>query len=82
VEAFLSALPCGLHLLAVGNEGRFVIGTFRLTPRPGSLCGNPGELMRIAFVVAGGKFQEWRQVAPGAPAGPDEPEPEPGALVA
>ena len=34
-KAFNAGLPCGARLLEVQHDGRFIIGTFRLTERPG-----------------------------------------------
>ena len=58
------------------HDGRYVVGTFRLTERAGRKCPDAGELARVAFVFRARHFTEWRQVPdrPGAPPGPDEPE--------
>jgi len=79
VRRFNDELPCGARLLEVQHDGRYVVGTFRLTPRSGRTCAAAGELTRVAFVIRGHHFREWRQVPdrPGAPPGPDEPEDEP-----
>ena len=82
VRKFNDELPCGARLLEVQHNGRYVVGTFRLTARPGRTCTAAGQLTRVAFVVRAHHFTEWRQVPdrPGAPPGPDEPEeaPPPG----
>jgi hypothetical protein len=82
VRRFNDALPCGARLLGVRHDGRYIVGTFRLTARSGHTCAAAGELSRVAFVIRGHHFTEWRQVPdrPGAPPGPIEPEtaPPPG----
>ena len=76
VRKFNDELPCGARLLEVQHDGRYVVGTFRLTERAGRACATAGELVRVAFVIRRRHFTEWRQVPdrPGAPPGPDEPE--------
>ena len=82
VRKFNDELPCGAKLLAVQHDGRYIVGTFRLTARPGHTCTTAGQLARVAFVIRAHHFTEWRQVpdTPGASPGPDEPEdaPTPG----
>ena len=82
VREFNDKLPCGARLLEVQHDGRYVVGTFRLTERAGRSCTTAGQLVRVAFVIRARHFTEWRQVPdrPGAPPGPDEPEeaPPPG----
>jgi hypothetical protein len=81
-ETFNSGLPCGAKLEDVQQDGRYIVGTFRLTKRPGSECGDIGELVRVAFVFAGRRFSEWYQVpdTPGAAPGPKRrPTPAGGA---
>ena len=82
VRKFNDELPCGAKLLEVQHDGRYVVGTFRLTQRAGHTCTAAGELARVAFVIRAHHFTEWRQVpdTPGASPGPDEPEdaPTPG----
>jgi predicted small lipoprotein YifL len=82
VRKFNDELPCGAKLLEVQHDGRYIVGTFRLTQRAGHTCTAAGELARVAFVIRGHHFTEWRQVpdTPGASPGPDEPEdaPTPG----
>jgi ketosteroid isomerase-like protein len=76
IRRFNEQLPCGARLLEVQHDGRYVVGTFRLTERAGRRCAAAGQLVRVAFVVRGRHFTEWRQVPdrPGAPPGPEEPE--------
>jgi predicted small lipoprotein YifL len=82
VRRFNDALPCGARLVGVHHDGRYIVGTFRLTSRSGHTCTTAGRLSRVAFVVRGHRFTEWRQVPdrPGASPGPDAPEeaPPPG----
>jgi ketosteroid isomerase-like protein len=82
VRKFNDELPCGARLLEVQHDGRYVVGTFRLTERAGHACATAGQLVRVAFVIRARHFTEWRQVPDGAGAapGPDEPEdaPPPG----
>ena len=82
VRDFNDALPCGATLLGVRHDGRYVVGTFRLTPRAGHTCTTAGQRARVAFVIRARHFVEWRQVpdTPGAAPGPDKPEeaPTPG----
>jgi ketosteroid isomerase-like protein len=81
VRRFNDELPCGARLLEVQHDGRYVVGTFRLTERPDRTCTAAGELTRVAFVIRARHFTEWRQVPdrPGAAPGPDEPEEAPPA---
>jgi ketosteroid isomerase-like protein len=82
VRKFNDELPCGARLLEVQHDGRYIVGTFRLTQRAGHTCTAAGQLARVAFVIRAHHFTEWRQVpdTPGASPGPDEPEdaPTPG----
>jgi ketosteroid isomerase-like protein len=75
-KAFNAGLPCGARLLEVQHAGRFVIGTFRLTERPGQTCQASGQLVRVAFVILQRHFTEWREIpdTPGAAPGPAKPE--------
>ena len=75
-KAFNAALPCGARLLEVQHDGRFIIGTFRLTERPGQACQTSGQLVRVAFVILQRHFTEWREIpdTPGAAPGPKQPE--------
>jgi predicted small lipoprotein YifL len=76
IRKFNDELPCGARLLEVQHDGRYVVGTFRLTERVGRACASAGQLVRVAFVIRQRHFTEWRQVPdrPGAPPGPDQPE--------
>jgi ketosteroid isomerase-like protein len=82
VRKFNDDLPCGAKLLEVQHDGRYIVGTFRLTERAGHTCTAAGQLARVAFVIRAHHFTEWRQVpdTPGASPGPDKPEdaPTPG----
>ena len=82
VRKFNDELPCGARLLEVQHDGRYVVGTFRLTERPGRACTSAGQLVRVAFVIRQRHFTEWRQVPDrrGAAPGPEKPEdaPPPG----
>lgn len=69
VRIFNAGLPCGARLQGVERSGRYVVGTFKLTERPGKTCDGPGNLARVAFIVRDGKIGEWRQLA--APEAPD-----------
>ena len=64
------------RLLEVQHNGRFIVGTFRLTARPGQTCLTEGALVRVAFVISDRHFTEWRQIpdTPGASPGPSQPE--------
>jgi predicted small lipoprotein YifL len=79
VRRFNAELPCGEQLLGVHPQGRYIVGTFRLTDRPGQPCTDVGRLSRVAFVFRARRFTEWRQIPdrPNAPPGPPEPEPAP-----
>jgi hypothetical protein len=72
---FLNALPCGARLVEVGHSGPYVVGTFRLTERPGHQCDGPGALARVGFVVRRGKITEWRRL-------PDDPSAQPSPAPA
>ena len=70
-KAFNAGLPCGARLLEVQHDGRFIIGTFRLTERPGQTCQASGQLVRVAIVIVQRHFTEWREI-------PDTPGAAPG----
>jgi hypothetical protein len=75
VKAFNNALPCGTRLLRVREQGRFLVGTFRLTRRPSHRCDSRGDVIRLAFVLHDRKIAEWRAVPAGAKTpGPERPE--------
>ena len=79
-ETFNAGLPCGARLTDVQHDGRYIVGTFALTERPGGRCGDAGNLVRVAFVFSGERFSEWYQVpdAPGASPGPPRRPENPG----
>ena len=79
VLAYNKRLPCGARLEDVQSDGRYLVATVRLRQRPGARCRDVGELLRVAFVVRGGKFTELRQVPDvrGASPGPDTYVPAP-----
>jgi hypothetical protein len=85
VKAFNAGFPCGARLLHVQEEGRFLIGTYELTRRPGHECSARGELLRVAFALRKHKIAEWREVPQPAAPGPAQPEnapePPPGAAA-
>ena len=61
VETFNRGLPCGAKLLGTrrGTE-HAVVGTFRLTERPGADCGSGvGSLAAVAFLVRRHRIMEW-----------------------
>ena len=63
VVAFNASLPCGARLLGTRRSGRYVIGTFLLTERPGGECdGGTGARAATAFRIAGHRIVEWRRV--------------------
>ena len=71
IVRFNESLPCGAELTGAEREGRYVVGTFELTERPGwGECGaGAGETARTAFVIHDGRIAEWLRLA-------DEPTPE------
>jgi hypothetical protein len=81
LKAFHESLPCGARLLDVQQNGRYVVGTFRLTERPRHTCNESGQLVRVGFVFGDPahprRFTEWWQLpdTPGAPPGPDQRPP-------
>ena len=46
LRRFNDELPCGARLLEVQHDGRYVVGTFRLTERAGRTCAAAGQLTR------------------------------------
>jgi hypothetical protein len=65
VEQFNRGLPCGAKLVATERgEGSFVIGTFRLTERPGrGRCGEGvDEPAATAFLIRKGRIAAWLRV--------------------
>jgi hypothetical protein len=61
VVTFNRALPCGAKLLGVRRGTQHaVVGTFRLTRRPGADCGTGvGSLAAVAFLVRHHLIIEW-----------------------
>jgi hypothetical protein len=64
VEEFNRGLPCGARLVATERgQGSFVIGTFRLTERPGrGKCDGVGNAAATAFLIRGGRIALWLRV--------------------
>ena len=63
VRAFNEALPCGAELKETEKLGRYTVGVFELTERPGAECGQGvGGEARTAFEIEDGKIKEWRRV--------------------
>src|SRR5215211_7671401 len=58
-EIFNRGLPCRADLSDLEDEGRTVVGTFRLRDGPGGQC--EGEV-RVRFTIRHGRFFEWRQL--------------------
>jgi hypothetical protein len=79
ITRFNDAFPCGARLLHVQTEGRFLIGTFELTPRPTRECEARGDLLRVAFTLRKRKIAEWRELPQPLETAAEEPErtPEP-----
>jgi hypothetical protein len=76
VESFNASLQCGLEVLRVVPDGRFLVGTFRLAERTAHQCLTPGRSQRVAVAMQGGKIVEWREVHTGAQAEPGPAVPE------
>ena len=63
VKFFNETLPCGGRVIATERRGRLVVGTFRLTDRPGGDCGSgTGHTAKAAFDVRRGKIVRWLRV--------------------
>jgi len=58
-EIFNRGLPCRADLTELEDEGRTLLGTFRLRDGPGGHC--EGEV-RVRFTIRRGRFLEWRQL--------------------
>lgn len=71
VHKFNEMLPCGAKLVKTRRSTKhFVIGTFKLTKRPGADCGTgTGELAEVAFLIQRHRITQWMRA-------PD-PQPEP-----
>jgi hypothetical protein len=77
VEEFNRGLPCGARLVSTERgQGSFVIGTFRLTERPGrGTCDGVGASAATAFLIRGGRIALWlRQPDPIAAPTPEGDE--------
>ena len=59
---FNASLPCRAELIALKDEGRRVLATFRLHEGPGGACSG---LVKVRYTIRKGKFTAWRQL-PGA----------------
>jgi hypothetical protein len=72
VQQFNATLPCGAQLMKTRRSvKRFVIGTFRLTERPGGSCGaGTGALAEVAFLIRHHHINQWVRLA-------DPPQPTP-----
>jgi hypothetical protein len=65
VRQFNSGLPCGAKLVrTIRGQGPFVVGTFRLTERPGrGRCGDGvGNLAWTAFEIERRQIKRWYRV--------------------
>ena len=70
--AVMMSLPCGAVATAMGGAGAYTIVTFRLTKRPGGVCGTGvGGTARGAIRIERRMIKEWYRL-------PDEPR---GALA-
>ena len=69
---FNASLPCGAELVRAEPEGELVLGTFRLTERPGpGRCGaGTGETAQTGFLIEDGEIVEWRRVDIATPKAP------------
>jgi hypothetical protein len=81
VKRFNDAFPCGAKLLHVQRDGRFLVGTYELTPRPQHKCTAAGDLLRVAFALRKRKIAEWREVPQPSQPGPARPEDAPDPPV-
>jgi len=64
VRDFNAGLPCGAKLVRTARgQGPFVVGTFRLTKRPGGgRCVGLGELASTAFEIDRRHIKRWYRV--------------------
>jgi hypothetical protein len=67
---FNASLPCRAELIALKDEGRRVLATFRLHEGPGGGCSG---LVKVRYTIRKGKFTEWRQL-PNIRNGPAPPQ--------
>jgi hypothetical protein len=82
VKDFNATLPCGAKLLSTRRGvSHLVIGTFRLTERPGGACGaGAGSLAAVGFLVKSHHIARWlRQDDPAAPTATPTPDAAPTA---
>lgn len=71
VRFFNRTLPCGARLVDSEQQGRYVVGTFVLSERPGrGSCGSGvGARARTAFLIRRHRIVQWLR-APDAPSAP------------
>jgi hypothetical protein len=87
VKQFNRGLPCGAKLISTRRSRlvtRFVVGTFRLTERPGpGKCGDgTGHKLSVAFVVRRHHITRWvRDDTLTSPSGSATPSPSPTATA-
>ena len=64
VRQFNAALPCGAKLVKTARgQGEFVVGTFRITERPGrGRCDGVGSLASTAFEIERRRIKRWYRV--------------------
>ena len=81
VKEFNDGFPCGAKLVKVRRSvDHFVIGTFKLTERPGKKCDGPGNLAAVAFLIRGHRIQQWVRAPDPVPEPTPTPKPiEPGS---
>jgi hypothetical protein len=77
VKAFNATLPCGAMLIRTRRSVHsFVIGTFKLTDRPGGTCGTgTGALAEVAFLIRHHRINQWVRLADPTPAPSATPNP-------
>jgi hypothetical protein len=65
VKQFNATLPCGAKLVKTRRSvNRFVVGTFKLSERPGGACGTgTGTLAEVAFLIRHHRINQWVRVA-------------------
>jgi hypothetical protein len=82
VYAFNATLPCGAMLVKTRRSvKRFVIGTFKLTERPGGACGTgTGALAEVAFLIRHRHINQWVRLADPQPTPSPTPVPTDSAV--